>query len=206
MGWFCSEIMAQPSVRLIEILRQTPGFEEELYYVPGVEGPLRANFPKDGLVFVRNVGNALFDETPVPWPSLSVGVDVELSIPLDQPKLRNMEGEDVSTKVPESFLKYLKWLSGETKSVVAYYSDHSWGGPIEFAFAYVFEPQPPHERVFCSIYDEPRIRVYREGLRPSEEEITVLAMTLWRLGVDAPKWEFAPHCKGFDWRSYRERR
>lgn len=206
MGWFCSEIMAQPSVRLIEILRETPGFEEELYYVPGVEGPLRANFPKDGLVFVRKVGISPFYEAPLPWPAPPEGVDVELSIPLDLPKVRNMEGEDVSTKVPESFLRYLKWLSGITQSVVAYYSDFSWGGPLEYALAYVFEPQAPRERVFCNVYDEPRIRVYREGLRPAEEEITVLAMTLWRLGVDAPKWEFAPHCSGFDWRAYRQRR
>jgi hypothetical protein len=127
-------------------------------------------------------------------------VDVALSIPPDLPKLRTMDGEDVSPTLPEQFRKFLKWLSRDTGSVVAYYTAFSWGGPLESEFAWIFEPR---ERVYCDIYGERRVRVYREGVKPSEDEGTVLALTLWRLGVDAPKWDFLPHYKDFDWSKYK---
>ncbi len=204
MGWFCTEIIAQPSPRIIELLRKTPGVDRSLYFVPAVPGPLSTNFPKSGLVFVRNVGFVLWgDEVAVPWPEPPVGVDVALSIPRDLPKVQTEEVKDVSPTLPESFLRYLKWLSGETQSVVAYYTDFSWGGPSENQLAWIFEPRAPRERVYCGLFGEPRVRVYREGVKPSEEHGTALAMTLWRLGVDAPKWEFAPHRSGFDWSLYR---
>lgn len=167
-------------------------------------GPLSANFPKAGLVFVRNVGYVLpGDQTPVPWPEPPPGVDIALSIPPDLPKVRTMDGQDVSLELPESFLRFLKWLSTETEPVVAYFTDFSWGGPFENELAWIFEPRAPRERVYCGIYGERRIRVYRESVKPSEDEATVLAMTLWRLGVDAPKWEFQPHYSNFDWSKYR---
>jgi hypothetical protein len=34
VGWFCTEIIAQPSSRIIELLRETPGIDRSLYFVP----------------------------------------------------------------------------------------------------------------------------------------------------------------------------
>jgi hypothetical protein len=113
--------------------------------------------------------------------------------------MRMMSGEDTSPNVPARFLKFLKWLSITTGSVVAYYTAFSWGGPYEVEFSYVFEPE---ERVYCGIFAEPRIRIYREQRSVTEEEGDVLVMTLWRLGVDSPRGAFPPHEARFDWSRY----
>jgi hypothetical protein len=83
---------------------------------------------------------------------------------------------------------------------VAYYAAHSWGGPFEWECAWVFEPR---EVVYSMLYGERRLRVYREGGVPSEEDGGVLVRTLGHLGVVSPVWEFAPHASQFDWEPHR---
>jgi hypothetical protein len=200
MGWFCSEIMAQPSPRLLTALRELPGIERAVYFVRSVPGR-RPNFPKAGLVFVRTVGDVWGDMLPgVPWPELPAGEDLALSIPADLPRLRTMDGEEVLLGIPERFLKLLKWLSRDTGSVVAYYAAHSWGGPFEWECAWVFQPR---EVAYCMLYGERRVRVYREGAAPAEEDGDVLVRTLGHLGVESPVWEFAPHDSRFEWEPHR---
>jgi len=200
MGWFCSEIMAQPNPRLLAALRALPEVERAVYFVRSIPGR-RPNFPKAGLVFVRTVGDVWGDMLPgVPWPELPAGEDVALSVPADLPRLRTMDGDDVPLGLPERFLKFLKRLSRDTGSVVAYYAAHSWGGPFEWECAWVFAP---HEVAYCMLYGERRVRVYREGVAPAEEDGDVLVRTLGHLGVESPVWEFAPHDSRFDWEPHR---
>ena len=195
--WFCSEIIAQPTSRLIETLREMPNVNESLYLVSSLPGP-RPNLPKNGLVFVRDLGHDEFNGRKlVPWPELPSAKDIELAIPPDIPRICNTDGFVVSSTVPIGFLQLLKWLSKETGAVVAYYSAFSWGGEFEYEFAWIFRPL---ECVYSRIPGANRIRTYREGVKPSEDEGNVLVLTLWRLGVDSPTWDFLPHNSSFDWR------
>lgn len=200
MGWFCSEIVARPNPRLLSALRTLPGIERSLYLVKSLPGP-RPNFPSTGLAFVRDVGEPWGKMLPgVPWPVLPATEDVELSIPADVPRLRTMDGDDVPLGIPDRFLKLLKWLSRDAGTVVGYYAAHSWGGPFEWECAWVFEPR---EVVYCMLYGERRVRTYREGAPPIEEEGDVLVRLLGHLGVPSPIWAFAPHESQFDWDQYR---
>lgn len=200
MGWFCSEVIAQPNPQLLKALRALPEVERSLYFVKSLPGR-RPNFPKTGLVFVRNVGDVWGDMLPgVPWPELPAGENVALSIPVDRPRIRTMDGEEAPLGLPERFLKLLKWLSRDSGSVVAYYAAHSWGGPFEWECAWVFEPR---EVVYCMLYGERRVRVFREGVECAEEEGDVLIRLLGHLGVESPVWEFAPHDSRFNWDQYQ---
>jgi hypothetical protein len=191
MGWFCSEIMAQPNPQVIKALRVLPEVERALYLVESLLGR-QPNFPKTGLVFVRDVDDLWGDMRPSRlWPELRASEDVPLAIPVDLPRVRTMDGDEVLLGLPERFLKFLKLLSRDSGAAVAYYAAHSWGGPFEWECAWVFEPR---EVVYCMLYGERRVRVYREGAEPAEEG-NVLVRLLGHLGVESPVWEFAPH----DW-------
>jgi len=199
MGWFCSEIMAQPNPRLVAALRALPGVADSLYLVHSLPGR-RPNFPPTGLAFVRDVGDVWGVRPAAPWPDHPAARDMALAIPPDLPRVRTMDHGDAAVGLPGSFLRFLKWLSQDAGSVVAYYAAFSWGGPFEWECGWVFEPR---EAAYCMVYGESRVRAYREGAAPAEEAGGVLVRVLGHLGVRSPRWEFAPHAADFDWARYK---
>jgi hypothetical protein len=194
MGWFCNEIIAQPSPRLFDALR---GFDE-LYFVEAIPGP-KPNFPPGGLVFVRDIGHPNASWIRDSWLMVPEKTGLKLSIAPDVPKVTTFEGDEYAPSPPERFLRFLKWLSADSGSVVAYYSAFSWGGPLECEYAWVFDPW---ETVYCDT-GTGEIRIYQEYDIPWRGPGDVLVKTLERLGVESPDWSFSPHTADFPWRDYK---
>lgn len=198
MAWFCNEIIAQPSARLFDALREVDEFAEHIFFVEAVPGA-KPNFPPGGLVFVRDVGEPGAFNTKRSWLAVPERRSPELAISPGLPKVITMGGEEHALSPPERFLRFLKWLSAESDSVVAYYSAFSWGGQLEREYAWTFNPW---EMVFCDA-GQGQIRIFQENDVPWQGPGDVLVSTLERLGIESPEWNFHPHDRSFSWDRYR---
>lgn len=203
MPWFCDEIIAQPSQGLFDYLRLEKRLAKRLYLVRDISLE-KHDFPAEGLLFVRNIGNPEAPDIEISWDDVPERVATSLIIDPSMPKVYSTDEDNCSPSPPAKFLRFLKSLAQEFDSIVAYYSAFSGGGPLEWEYAWVFTP---NEIVYCNIdLYQPRIGIYREDGSVSEQEGDVLVKVLLHLGIDSPTGYFVPHASPFEWRTFKVKR
>ena len=199
MPWFEQAVYVTPSRTAIEELRNTPKICEHLYHIRNLKehrwcyDSVKHDTPEAGLAIIRTVGDpentaAQYD---LSWHDVPDVESSKLGIAADFPSCVTFMGDELSPSPPPRFLQYLKYISTSYDATVVVYSGFSWGGPIEFEYAWVFGAE---ELAYCLDETSGQVRVYRpkQGMETRAGDIQREAMQ--HLGIDLP----SSYCAFFD--------
>lgn len=212
MTWYATEILARCNPALLVAVKNDPILAAHAYLI---HEPLNYSFgeseviftpPDGGLLVIRPVCDpethcAEWHDTPVlSWDTLADPGDIEVIGP-------QAFGEHIESDLnygfpPPKFLAYLKKLSSETNSRLAFFFCCMWAGETEIEYLWLFG-----ERNEAAIVLEPGVKskvvqVGEEGdivLRDAD----LLSEALSYLGAPilSPFW--APHTRSFPWERYK---
>lgn len=204
MPWFEQAIYVTPSCTAVEELRKTPKICEHLYHIRNLnehrwyDASVEHNTPEAGLAVIRTVGDpedslAQYDLSWHDFPEIDMS---DLNIPATSPHVVTFMGEELSPSPPERFLQYLKHLSISHNATVVLYSGSSWGGPIEFEYAWVFEPD---ELVYCLDETSGQVRVYQSQQAMELRAGDIQREAMKHLGIELPSSYCAFFDSAFNW-------
>src|SRR6056297_2797815 len=167
MPWFEQAVYVTPANRALAELRNVPHILDHLYCIRDLNDhrwyadDVRHSVSPGGLAVIRTIGDLDDDlaQNDVSWHNVPNCEDELLQIVPTIPHVVTCMGEELCPLPPLRFLRYLKHLSVEHAATAILYSGASWGGPIEYEYAWVF--QPDDECVYC--LDDPSngYRLYR---------------------------------------------
>jgi hypothetical protein len=150
MTWYAHHIFAQSHEAVLATFTQHPHLRKSVYWIhslPNQDTSLRQHaLPEPGLVVVRPVGPVEHadwylnnDERLISWSNVIGANDVLLHLSPD----KVLQESDYPFP-PNAFLRYLKALSQDTNTTIAYYVCETWGGIQEMEYRWVFTP---HESI-----------------------------------------------------------
>lgn len=181
--------------------------------------------PADGLLVIRELCGAgddhcaeWFGEDAVSWDHIGNGLPAS-----DDPILAydnafaNAPEWWQNTAPPAAMLRQLKTLADKTKSVVAYYACHMWGGDVECVFGWVWDGDRQSSCFYRGIVASDAqgqettgfytdltgaYAVDRFGRRLIVDG-DVLTLILLHFGLLLRNGYFALHTRSFPWNKYR---
>ena len=214
MTWYASEILAACNASLLDAVRSNPPLAARSYLIrEPIDFALNGSThtfvpPGGGLLVVRPVCDpeehcAEWHEEPaLSWHSLSGHGGSETITPK---ALGQHVGDDMLDEFPPAtFFAYLKQLSAETNSRLAFFRCSMWGGDIESEYLWLFGTREEAAIVLQAGVKSQVAQVGRQGdvhLR----EVDLLSEALAYLGAPIPSSFWVPHTRGFPWKQYRLR-
>ncbi len=196
MTWYAHEIIFQPTPEVLAVLQAHPVLSQGMYWVRDLEEHTWFNpkakhgLPPDGLLVMRPVcspyehGEWYKTENPIDWFTVN-------PVPSNQ---ETAKGESVP-QPPEALQNYLRQISHDTDSTVAFYQCEMWAGGLDFEKAWVYTPD-------VNIYTHP----YNDNdgiVRFSDHNNEPLLAMLRHFGLELPTTYFALHTRGFPWARYK---
>jgi hypothetical protein len=210
MTWYAHHLFAQPSEQVLDRLLGNPVVSKGVYWVRDIsDHPWHApevihGLPPGGLVVVRPICDpsahcaTWYKEPIISWFDVHGPKDVSIYVTPGQ-VWQDIPEADPKDYPPLPFLKYLKDLSEETNSTVAFYHCFTWGGDTEVEYSWVFLPD---ETVYYGIdfREFPnRVVEYRKRGGKTEKKTWVLVETLAHFSLRLPTPYFALHARSFPW-------
>jgi hypothetical protein len=202
MTWHTYTVFLEPSRLALELVRADPLLGPSAYWIrdlssfPWFDPSVRHGLPPNGLLAIRPVGPSggevyAYASPLISWDSFSCS----------EPRLSFQPPDDLDgyPSPPTPFLQYLKLLSQQTNSVVAYYMCGIFGGAPEFEYGHIFSDQ---ETTYTGIFTPtpPAVLIERRiGHDPTQLTADVLIEVLKHLGLSLPTPYFAPHTGSFRW-------
>jgi hypothetical protein len=214
MTWYANYILAEPKQTIIRKLCAVPAISNGLYLVKDLDDYLwfdervRHGLPPGGLLVGREIcdlgshAEQWHGDEAISW-KVFIGPE---NIEVIQPEIIiSFEEDDVQksyleeTLPPIEFLRFLKWVSITTGSVVSFYYCFTWGGDTEEEFAWVFSDE---DKVYRFRNYETTFEFQKAGSREIREG-AVLNLTLRHHKLDLPSGYFALCSRSFKWSRYR---
>ncbi len=202
MGWFEQAIYVTPSRTAIEELRKTPKICDHLYHIRSLNehhwcyDSVKHDTPEAGLAIIRTIGENTAAQYDLSWHDVPDVESSKLSIAADFPSCVTFMGDELSPSPPPRFLQYLRYISTSHDATVVLYSGFSWGGPVEFEYAWVFGPE---ELAYCLDETSGEVRVYRPKQKMETRASNIPREAMQHLGIDLPSSYCAFLDSDFDW-------
>lgn len=208
MPWFEQAVYVTPANRALAELRSIPRIRDHLYCIHDLNGhrwyadEVRHNVSPGGLAVIRTIGDPDDDlaENDLSWNDVPSIDSPNLEISPEIPHVVNCMGEALCPSPPVRFLRYLKHVSVDYDATVVLYSGASWGGPIEYEFAWVFQPD---EFVYC--LDDPSngYRLYGSDGNMRHHKGNIRREVMHHLGIELPALYCAFFDSAFEWHRFK---
>lgn len=220
MTWYAHRIYASPCEPIQKTLASIPGVDGHLFAVKDLDlvnwhsEEVKHTLPEDGLLVAKEL-SSLLDEHAGEWfgdeklgfeqlPSISPS-----GVRLTRESLVESQGRSEVQIVnpPSGLLAYLKKLAKENSATVSLYCGATWGGTVEYEFAWVFDDAEAYYACESEATEvENGTYWYCTGDGDSGTgEGTVLQEMMRLHGVNLPTYFFAPHTRTFRWERYQVR-
>jgi len=215
MTWYAYHLFAESSPALLEQLLANPVLSKGVYWVrnladyPWHDPKVKHELPPNGLFVVRPIGNPSshyaesYKDHIISWFDIYGQETTELNI---SPNLLQQDNPDydLTAYPPQAFLRYVKQLSNDNKSTLAFYYCEMWGGDTDLEFAWVFKSGEEIAYSGVEFRGFPNsIKEYRQNGKNIERKGYVLADTLSHFSIDLPTPFFALHTRAFPWVSFK---
>jgi hypothetical protein len=240
--WYAQQLFATPAPAVLERLRATPGFGDAIYVVRdlprevihevgaitiGADGPAEdyrtrqgpSQLPAGGLAIVRELCSRSagghwvdwFDSDAVDWDAIP---EPQIAVLDRTHDVAAMFGADAgSIAPPRRVLDHFARIAKETRSTVAYFACHMWGGDTSDAFAWVWNGERGTS-VFYRAIVEPSgdSEMFTEigGVQATDAHgsrrivggnVLTLALLHFDLLLESGYWEL--HTRAFPWDDYK---
>ena len=218
MTWYAYHLFAESSQALLEEFLDNPVMSKGVYWVrdltdyPWHDARVTHGLPPNGLLVVRPIADPsshdteFYREHVISWFDIKGNEATKLSV---SPNLLHQDNSDYELEAypPPAFLKYLKQLSIEHKSAIAFYHCSMWGGDTDIEFAWVFKNGDEVAYSGLGFRGLPnKVKEYRQNGKSIEREGDVLVETLSHLSINLPSPFFALHTRSFEWESFKVER
>ena len=213
MTWYAYHLFAEASPHLLEEFLASPVMSKGVYWVLNLDNyswhdpRVKHELPSNGLLVVRPIGDPAshfaewYQTNIISWFEIQGEESIELSISPGKLQQDNPDYE-VETYPPQAFLKYVKQLSIDHKSTLAFYHCSMWGGDTDLEYAWVFKKG--HEVAYSGIDFRAHpnvIREYHHSGERIERKGDILMDTMSHFSMYLPTPFFALHTRGFPWES-----
>jgi hypothetical protein len=199
MTWYAHEIICQPTPELLAELRAHPVLSQGIYWVRDLDDfqwfrpEVQHRLPEGGLVFVRPLCAPYSRQFE--WHGIDNPIDwFEVNPSASWQDLMMADREEPS-QPPKDLRIFLRQLSYNTGTTVAFYQCEMWGGDIEFEKAWVYTPDE-------TTYSHPTNDIEGFGSFPDDDYQPLIAM-LKHFGLYLPTTYFALHTRSFPWARYK---
>lgn len=209
MTWFANQVFAEPTRDVIAAFARIPGLRRHLFHLRDLSEhrwPFPEKYahglPAGGLLVAREVCDldslaGEENDDAVSWNALVGPPDLPLDI---QPEELTAQQPDLNEAdlPPPAFLRFLKHVATDTRTVVSYFVASTFAGRLEYAYSFVFGPR---ERAYVHVEEGLTHEIEKGAIRG--HPVDVIALTLRHHRLLLRTQYFAPLDRAFDWPRHR---
>lgn len=215
MTWYAYHLFAEASPPLLDKFLASPVMSKGVYWVrnltdyPWHDSRVKHDLPSNGLLVVRPICSPSTHEAKwygnqiISWLDIQGDGTIELNILPDWLQRDNPD-YNLEAYPPQAFLKYLKQLSIDNKTTLAFYHCSMWGGSTDIEFAWVFENGNEIAYSGKEFRESPNtLKEYRQNGESIERKGDVLIDMLSSFSIKLSSPFFALHTRNFQWESFK---